>query len=252
MRRWMRTICAVGVCVFVVVGNGRNARAGGMPVVDPINLVENAMSAVADVESAIQQVMTVKRQLEQLKQMKKDLEQLKVGDLRELQQSFRTLQSVYRRGKQISMRWKRIGEQYDERYESYDPKKDDRQTYYKKRRQWEQQTDQSIRSAMKTHGVVEEFESREKALQELVDKSDNAEGTLAAIQAGNRITALMARQLQELTGVIVADSRARLSHIKEQQEKRKASRKRRKKKLMEGYGESKSYEEPPARWPRIE
>jgi P-type conjugative transfer protein TrbJ len=247
----LNVVVAVGMCVCLVAAPIGNARAG-LPVVDPTNLVENATTATSQVKNAVQQAKTVKKQIEQLKQLKKDLEQLRAGDLKELEESFRQLKKAYEEGKQISMEWKRIGEQFDETYESFDPEKHDQETYYEKRREWQKQTDRAMRSAMKSHGVVEEFEGREEALEELVEKSDDAEGTLAAIQAGNRIAALVARQLQELNGLIVADSRARLSHMKERQEQEKAEGRKRKQQIMKGYGEESSYEKPEGELPEIQ
>lgn len=243
-----RVISTVLVVVCVVAWSGPGVRAKGVPVIDPVNLVENASIAVSDASNVIQQVKTVQKQIKMLKKMKKNLKKLRLGDLREMKQSFRDLKRMYRQGRQISTEWGNIAEDFEQTYEGYSGEEGE-EAYQQKREKWEKQTDQSIKSAMKTHGVISEQEDRKRSLDRLIEASNQSEGALQALQAGNRISGILVKQLQELTGIIAADSRAKLSYLKEKHEKQKAQRKMNEHQLMEGYGERGDYEEPPNEWP---
>lgn len=247
----MRRLVQVCVAVGLVCGSV-GAAAAQMVVQDPSNLVQNTMSTVKEGKSLMKQIKELKKTIEILKQMKKDLEQLNPGNLKDLDRTFRELQNLYNQGKQLSMKWGRIGRQFNDMYEKYDASTEDKQSYREKRKKWEEQTDRAVRSAMKSHVVISQHSDRKEAIEDLVDASDGAEGTLAAIQAGNRICALLAKQLQELNELIVADSRARMSYIQERRMKQNAAQSDRKQNMLEGYGESESYEKPESEWPTIE
>ena len=238
MDRWTkqisRWVVAATVAGCVMWANSATAQ---MVVNDPANLVQNTMSQVAEARAVIEQIKTVQNQIEQIEQMKRDLEQLSPEQLADLEESFRRLEDLYRQGEQISMEWGQIGSQFDSTYEDYDPEQHDGQEYQERVARWQKQTDASIRTAMMSHGVVTQYDQRGDDLEALVRASDSATGTLAAIQAGNRISALMMRQMMELTEIIAADSRARLSHMKERQMRDRQDNERRRHYMSDGWGE---------------
>jgi P-type conjugative transfer protein TrbJ len=225
--------------LFVVAGawDADGEAAAQMVVSDPTNLVQNTASQMAEAEQVVQQAQEIQNQLQQLEQMRKDLEKLDASSLEDLNRSFRKLEELYERGRQISMKYQQIEDQFEAFYEEFDPEEDDVDSYRDKRDKWEKQTDEAVFTAMRTHGVVDRYEWRRKDLSEDLSRSGDADGTLAAIQAGNRIAGVLARQMMELTQIIVADSRARLSYIKEQKMQEEQERRRRQKQMLEGWGE---------------
>jgi P-type conjugative transfer protein TrbJ len=244
----MKRVFASLFAVLIVVASATVVRGAGIPVVDPVNLVENASIAVSDASNVVQQVKTVQKQIQMLKKMKKNLKKLRVGDLQQMERSFRDLKRMYRQGRQISTEWGSIADDFEETYSGYSGG-DGGEKYREKRREWEKQTDEAIKSAMRSHGVISEQKDREESLKKLINASSQAEGALQALQAGNRISGVLVKQLQELTSIIAADSRAKLSYLKEKHEKQKAQREMSEYQLMEGYGERGDYEQPSDEWP---
>lgn len=229
------TISAAIAAAFLGLASPAHAQ---FAVFDAGNLAQNVKSTIAQVEQVYNTAKQVEYTLNQIEMMERNLNKLSVEDWRSLRSSYYQLQGAYYQAKYISMRWERIADQYDRLYEKYDPKVHDGKTYQAKRQKWAEQTDDSIRNAMQIHGVVENYDERDIALSKMLQASQDAPGILAAVQAGNEISAVIARQMMELTKIIVADSRARLSYLKEQQMVEDASRKQKTHTLMRGYGES--------------
>lgn len=238
MRTLVRTLAAFATITVLSLAIGQRDAHAQFVVSDPTNLIQNTTSAFAEVQAVVNQVMEIQNQIKQLEWLAKDLKRLSASDWATLQSSYYRLESAYRQGKYISMRWGQIADEYDDHFEAYDPAVHDGQTYQQKRRKWNDQTDDAIRGAMVSHGVVDAYEARAEDLGSVVQASNSAEGTLAAIQAGNQISAMILKQLMELTELIVADSRARLSHIKEQSLVEDAQQKQKSHSIMRGYGES--------------
>src|SRR5690606_19799156 len=137
------------------------------------------------------------------------------ADLANLDQAFRRLDNLYNQAEQISLSWDTAAEEYDEVYSDYDPKKHTADDYKRKNAEWREQTRNSSRSAMKAHSVISDYGEREAKVARVDSASDGATGSLAAIQAGNKMASLLARQLMELHDLIVADSRSSLPYWNE-------------------------------------
>ncbi len=237
LRRYIASVFVT--TVFVVAGAWLPGGevAAQMVVSDPSNLVQNTMSQVSEAEQVAQQLEQIQNQMQQLEHMRKDLEKLDTASLEDLERSFRKLEDLYERGRQISMKYQQVEDQFEAFYEAFDPEQDDVESYRDKRDKWERQTDEAVRTAMVTHGVVDGYDWRREDLSEDLSRSSDADGTLAAIQAGNRVAGVMTKQMMELTQIIVADSRARLSYIKEQKMQEEQERRRRRKQMLDGWGE---------------
>ena len=247
-RTWKLLMALIMANAVFLVGAPASAQ---LAVTDPTNLVQNTTSAIADADAVINQISQIKNQIDQIKMMKRNLEKLSPESLSDLREAYAELEQLYDQAKHIGMKWGQIDDQFDALYEDYDPKEDGSEGYRAKRKAWEEQTEESIRAAMIAHGVMDDFGGREADLDALVKASDSAEGSLAALQAGNRITAVLTKQMMELTKIVVADSRAKLSHIKEQQASAKASRKHKQYNMMKGYGEREEGETPENKLPEI-
>ena len=249
---WKQVLKCLAMFAVMLVCVGVSRRASAQWVVsDPTNLIQNTSTALSEVDGVVNQIQQLAHELKQIEMMKKNLEKLSPDELGQLQADFRQLASLYDQARHIGMQWGQIGQQFDSLYEDYDPEADGLQGYERKRKKWEEQTEDSIRAAMIAHGVIDDYGGREADIDDLVDASDDADGALAAIQAGNRISAELVKQMMELTKIIVADSRAKLSFMKQKQMNDKASRARRHDQVMRDYNESEGYEQPPNQFPEI-
>ena len=227
---------AIGTLLILMVFVMSTPVKAQMVVSDPTNFAQNAMTAAGQIEQVRQQIQEIQNQIQQIALMKQNLERLTSGDWAMIQESFRRLESLYEQANQISMTWGSVASEYDQVYQSYDPNQHGPGDYEAFRERWQAQTNQAIRSAMVSHGVVGEFERRAASLDRLLGASDSAQGTLAALQAGNQMAAILSRQMMELSEVIAADSRARLSYLREEQARREAGEARARDRMMRDYG----------------
>lgn len=205
-------------------------------VTDPGNLAQNIISGATAVKQLSSQALQIKNEIEQILLLKKNLEQLSAADLANLDQAFRRLNNLYNQAEQISLSWDTAAEEYDEVYSDYDPEKHSADDYKRKNAQWREQSKKSSRSAMKAHSVISDYDEREAKVARVDSASDGATGSLAAIQAGNKMASLLARQLMELNELIVADSRARLSYLNERAAKEEASKARGSDVILRSFG----------------
>jgi len=242
----------VGICVLVLVVAAPSMGFPQWVVNDPTNLVQNTMSAFSEAESVAKEIKQIKNQVEGLKLKKRDLKKLSLGDLKKLKRSFKKLEKLFEEGEQIGAKWGQVGEEFNETYEKYDPSEDGREEYQKLFKQWERQTKNAIKSAMRAHGVTSMYDWRRKDLSKLIEASNDADGTLAAIQAGNRISGILAKQMMELAQIIVSDSRARLSHMQEKRRKQQDSQKFREKNFMKDFPDQAGQPDGKSRWPEME
>lgn len=227
---------AIRLVVFGIVFGWVTPAGAQFVVSDPTNLVQNIVSATAEVQQVAGQVQELTYQFQQLQALKKNLEKLSAGDLQQLRETFRRLDELYRRAEQISMKWGDIAEEYENVYWGFDPENHGLVDYQEFRERWSQQTDSAMRAAMVSHGVVENYQQRERDLERLLSASNSAGGTLAAVQAGNQMSAQLWRQLMELSEVIASDSRARLSYLREEQARREAEGARNVERMLRNYG----------------
>lgn len=230
LKKWFASL------VFVSLFFGAGGASAQMVVHDPVTFVQEGLQLAEQLQTVTNQATQIRRQIQQIALATENLKQLSSGDLAALRETFRQLDSLYRQAEQISMRWEQISQEFERTYERYNPEEHSADDYQELRARWSQQTNNATRSAMQAHGVVEEYEQRERNLERYLSASDSATGTLAAIQAGNKMTAMVARQMMELSSLMVADSRARLSRLAEESARDDSARARTVEHFMRDYG----------------
>lgn len=247
----MLKILGASLVLLLLLLGMANPAAAQLVVSDPTNIAQNTITAASEVTSVVNQGVQIANEFKQIEMMVRDLEKLSPQNLAELSDAIQRLGDLYDRANQIGMKWGDIGDEFDALYEGYDPERDGIQGYRAKRKKWQEQTEKSIRAAMISHGAMEDHEARITNLDRMLSASNSASGTLAAIQAGNEIAGVLTKQMMELGKIIIADSRARLSYLQEQESRDAANQARAKEKLFDGYGEMKPYARPSADLPRI-
>jgi P-type conjugative transfer protein TrbJ len=221
-----------------------------MVVSDPTNFAQNLIQAKAAVDQLEQagkmldQDRALNRKAGAIKKnTKKIIEGMTPGELAELRDYLDQVGRFYDQSRGLSYTYGDIVEEYDRVYTDFEPAAYGSEDYEKLQKQWEGQTDHALRQAFEAHGYggEESVKERMRRLEKLIDKSDSTEGVLAAIQLGNRLQAELVAQVAQLTQLLTADSRARLSHLAETKAEQKNSRTRQRD-LMKGLGEAKDRE----------
>lgn len=214
---------------------------GQMVVSDPTNLVQNTMAAVSQAQQVAGQIQEIHSQIQQVQSWQRNLEQLSPDQFATMVNTFRRLDELYAEAHAISMEWEQIQDQYEELYGTVPSSREDYESY---REEWSEQTHDSIRSAMQSHGVIEAFEERRTNLEGYADAAESAEGVLSALQAGAKMSELLAEQQMEMTEVIVADSRAMMSFMREEKALREADQARVRERMLRGWGEFEARDTP--------
>ncbi|MCD2514657.1 P-type conjugative transfer protein TrbJ [Comamonas endophytica] len=85
---------------------------------------------------------------------------------------------------------------------------------------WDRQGQDNARTAMLSAGMnISTFASEEAQLRTLVSRSQNAEGRLQAIQAGNEIAASNVQQLQKLRDLLATQIQMQSNYMAQEQER---------------------------------
>ena len=229
MRKWVAV-----VCVAVLV-SGPGVGMAQMVVNDPANLAQNAMSVSQEAQQIVNQIEQIQTQFQQLQQLEQDLEQLSPDQIQTVREAWRRLEDLYDQAEQISMRWENIVEEYQELYD--DPDVTDAKEVRNRREDWGEQTDRAMESAFQQQGVVDDFDGRNRDIESMAEASQDAEGTLAAIQAGNEMTRVILEQQMEMMELLSADSRAMTSKAREEQARRETKERRIQWQYSEGWDE---------------
>ena len=221
-------------------------------VFDPSNLAQSVRQTMNQVQMVRNQIRMIQGTVKQVEYMHRNVTSLDVGSLRDLEQSYYKLNAIYMQSRAIGWQYGSMIDRYERLYAPDEEKRPSPKTYHDKRKQWEQETDKSIKQAMKAHGVVDDFEEKIAIADRLVAMSDSAEGQLQAIQVTNRILNLMLQQLMELSYLIATDSRARLTAMNEARSREKSAEHQRSQRNFFRKTERKKVKDAPKQLPRVE
>lgn len=166
--------------------------------------MQQALQYAKDVETALNTAQQLQTQMRQYDDMIKQgialpesLYQSITGDLRRVADVYTNTKTL---GRDISDLDKRFREQFKD-YDTYlkSAGEFDGGNISERQRKWSEQGFDNATSAMRAAGInVGAFEQEDRALNRVVQQSQNATGRLQAIQAGNEIAAQNVQQLQKL------------------------------------------------------
>ncbi|WP_167579566.1 P-type conjugative transfer protein TrbJ [Roseibium algicola] len=178
-------------------------------VYDPWNHAENVLSAARALEEINNQVQQLSNEAQMLINQTRNLANLPVSIAGELQGSLNQVDRLIQDAQGIAYEISEIDSTYrqffPEEYASGVPTtrilQDARQT-------WNLARD-GFRHALEVQAsVVGEIRTDAAALDRLIGESQGAVGNLQAVQAGNQLTALAAKQSMQLQSLLAASARA--------------------------------------------
>jgi P-type conjugative transfer protein TrbJ len=173
---------------------------------DPINLVENALSAAAEVEQLFQAMDRVEYQIRSTQRFIDKLEGYKFTDIRGF---LRDLRSFRNRARSIGYGYKNIVNQFERTYG-----KDGRLN--RKFSAWKKQSDDSIKDAMISQGLLEKSEGHMADLDKVNQAKSKSEGEAETLHAISEVNTIQSKQLADLTQIVATDARARQSVVMEE------------------------------------
>ena len=179
-----------------------------MAVIDPSNLIQNALNAARALQQINNQVTQITNQIRQLENDAKNLTRLGNTFAPDIMAKLREMDALLNEARGLALKVSETRAALGSLYTG-----DYRGTDVAARAQAAARQVDAARSALQTSlllqaQVTEQLRSDENTLQALSDASANATGALSAQQATNELLAFQAQQSMRLQALLVAESRA--------------------------------------------
>jgi P-type conjugative transfer protein TrbJ len=179
-----------------------------MAVIDPSNLIQNALNAARALQQINNQVTQITNQIRQLENDARNLTRLGDTFAPDIMARLREMDSLLNEARGLALK---VGETRDALQSLYTG--DYRGTNVASRAQAAARQVDASRSALQTSlimqaQVTEQLRADQTTLQSLSVVSANATGALSAQQATNELLAFQAQQAMRLQALLVAESRA--------------------------------------------
>ncbi|MCS4309499.1 P-type conjugative transfer protein TrbJ [Rheinheimera pacifica] len=178
-----------------------------IPVFDPSNFIQNTFTALQTLQSNANEVRTAYNQLQQiqnelvmLENDAKNLKKLDFNTLAELENMLYNANSILSKSSSTFANIEQASRIYDEQFgnynnlERFDPSED----YYDNVNARLQLSHQASRDAIESLAVLKSQAADLQRTNDLVNESQRADGTLAAIQAQTQIQAQLIHEMKSL------------------------------------------------------
>lgn len=178
-------------------------------VYDPTNHAENILTAARSLEQINNQVQQLANEAQMLINQAKNLANLPTSIAGELQGSLSQVDQLIRDAQGIAYDLSEIDSAYRELFpKEYADSVSTSEILQDARESWNLARE-GFRHALEVQAqVVGEMRNDAATLDRLVDESQGAVGNLQAVQAGNQLTALAAKQSMQLQSLLAASARA--------------------------------------------
>jgi len=194
----------------------------GDVVIDPVNLVQNILTALNTLEQINNQIVQLQNEAEMLINQAEDLANLDYSSLAELKRILERIDALLQEGDDITYEVEESTRRYEETFpESYEDLSNDEIVVHATH-QW-QLSRRAFGNAIRMQSaIVTSIAESKDTLGALVEESQRASGNLSAVQAGNQLVALSVEQQMQMQTLMVAQYRmiaveeARRSAIEEQ------------------------------------
>ncbi len=208
MRRRVVPILVAGLLWTLAVPKADALFGVGDVVIDPTNLVQNAFTAARTLEQINNQIRQLQNEAQMLVNQAENLRRLDYASSQHLMRVLESIETLMRRAEEITYEVEQSERAYAERFpESYGELTRDEiaQTAIV---QWEISRSAFSDAVLVQSAIVTGIVEGRGTLSDLVDASQGASGNLAAVQAGNQLTALSVEQQMQMQQLMAAQYRA--------------------------------------------
>jgi len=195
----------VAVFAVVVLVGPSGAWAYATIVLDLTNLVQNTISALKAIESVINEVQMISNQVKQIENMVQNSRSYSGVWDQEALTRLNRLGQIIEQEQAIAYSMAGMERVFRDRYPGYRPVTDWAAAYD----QWTRTTLDTLRGTLASVRLhADDFADEQRRIQTLTAMSDNAEGRMQAIQAGNMLAAEQIQQLTKLRQLMMAQINA--------------------------------------------
>ena len=183
-----------------------NIATAQMVVYDPVNHVQNVITAIN----------TVKQLLEDIKQvemMVKMLKKYEDGSFQNVLPLFSKLRNAMETGKSLAYSMDDIDSEFRRKFPGYVPTKDYNEEYS----DWVDTTLDTLRGSLNTLHIQSKNLNKDEALMEEIEVlSNGAVGTDQVLQAGNMMSSQMVKQVMKLRELMLAQANSQQVYMANQ------------------------------------
>ena len=178
-------------------------------VVDPANLVENALTALRMLDEINNQIQQLENEAVMLENEARNLTALDFNVMNRLLDTLATTDELIARARGLAFEVQQTLDQFADQYpEEYAHGIDNLKMAEDARMRWSNSLE-ALRTAVTMQSQAQQnFASDKAVVADLIDRSQSAVGALQAVQATNQLLALQARQSIQAQELQIAASRA--------------------------------------------
>lgn len=208
----MKTIVAISTFFYLAISTNSLA----FTVHDPGNFIQNKLQFMKEIAHFAKQVEDMERSYERIKYeisaAERLAKKLKKFDITDIKSIARQINSLRSRARSIGYGYESVANQFERFY-----KKGGK--FSQKFKDWQKQSDDSIKDAMVSQGLLEKSEKHMRDLDKVLEEKRHSGGDADTLQALGEINAIQSRQLADLSQIIATDARAKQSVTMEERAK---------------------------------
>jgi P-type conjugative transfer protein TrbJ len=197
-------------CLAVILGIGLFAApAHALVVFDPSNYSQNVLTAARALEQINNQILSLQNEAAMLQNMARNLQSLDYSSLGQLNGALTRIGALMTQADGLSYNLSQLESQWETQYPgSYDATVGTNAMAVAAQQRW-QNAMSAYRQTMQVQSqIVENVQSDQPLLNDLVNQSQNAAGALQAQQASNQLIALSTKQQMQIQTMMAAQYRA--------------------------------------------
>lgn len=178
-------------------------------VIDPSNLTQNILTAARTLQQVNNQIRSLQNEAQMLMNEARNLTSLDFSALGELRSALAATNELIRQGEGLAFNVQRMEAEFSRLYpDAYGAGNSGAQMALDARQRWRNALE-ALRTATKVQSqAVQNFAADERALVDLVNRSQSAAGALQAAQATNQLLALQSRQAMQAQQLQLTQDRA--------------------------------------------
>jgi len=202
-------LVAVSAIAFGVAPPAHAIFGVGDTVFDASNFIQNMLTAARALEQINNQVEQLQNEAQMLRNQARNLQGLDFSALSELKSTLAATNQLIQQAQGLAFNVSRMEEEFKRLYpESISAALSGAQMAGDARQRWRNSLE-ALRTATQVQSqAMQNFASDEKALTDLVNRSQSATGALQAMQATNQLLALQSRQAIQAQQLQITQDRA--------------------------------------------
>lgn len=181
----------------------------GIPVIDPTNLIQNTLAVYKQFQQLEQTAARIEYEVKAAQRLALKLKNFKISNLRDIISQINQFRT---RARSIGYTYENITHQFEKLYGK-------KNGFSKNFKAWEKQSDDSLKDAMVSQGLMEKSQKNMDDLDKIVEAKRASKGDAETLQAIGEINAIQSRQLADLSQMVASDARAQNSVIMEERAK---------------------------------